>query len=65
MLSPYYGNCVQQKCNRLDARATPSGHGSIQERISANLERRLHSWPSEHSQLPSGRRLEKIDSDLI
>jgi len=53
-LSPYYGNCMQQKCNSTDARATPSGQGFIQERISGNLESRLHSCPS-------GRRLEKID----
>jgi hypothetical protein len=62
--SPYYGNCMLQKCNHLDARATSSGRGSIQERISANLESRLHSCPSWHPQLPF-RRLEKIVSDLI
>jgi hypothetical protein len=62
-LSPYYENCVQQKCNRLDAKATLFGRGSIQERISANLESRLHSCPFWRSQLPSGCRLEKIDSD--
>jgi len=32
--SLYYENCVQQKCNCLNARATPSGRGLIQERIS-------------------------------
>jgi len=31
---PYYGKCVQEKCNRLEARETPSGHGLIQERKS-------------------------------
>jgi hypothetical protein len=45
--SPYYENCVQQKCNHSDARATPFGHGPIQERISANLKSRLHSCPSD------------------
>jgi hypothetical protein len=38
---PYYGNYVQQKCNRLDARATPSGRGLVMEAFSATLERRL------------------------
>jgi hypothetical protein len=32
--SPYYGNYMQLKCNRLDARATPFRHGLIQERFS-------------------------------
>jgi len=34
---PWYGNCVQLKCNRPDARATPSGHSSIQEIISSKF----------------------------
>jgi hypothetical protein len=38
---PYYGNYVQPKCNRLDARATPSGHSLVMEAFSATLERRL------------------------
>jgi hypothetical protein len=38
---PYYGNYVQPKFNRLDARATPSGHGLVMEAFSAILERRL------------------------
>jgi hypothetical protein len=37
-LTPYYENCVQQKCNHLNARATLSGRGSIKEIILANLE---------------------------
>jgi hypothetical protein len=38
---PYYGNYVQLKCNRPDARATPSGRGLVMEAFSAILERRL------------------------
>jgi hypothetical protein len=38
---PYYGNYVQPKCNRPDARATPSGRGFVMEAFSATLERRL------------------------
>jgi hypothetical protein len=38
---PYYGNYVQPKCNRPDARATLSGHGLVMEAFSAILERRL------------------------
>jgi hypothetical protein len=38
---PYYGNYVQPKCNRPDARATPSGCGLVMEAFSAILERRL------------------------
>jgi hypothetical protein len=38
---PYYGNYVQPKCNRPDARATPSGCGLVMEAFSATLERRL------------------------
>jgi hypothetical protein len=38
---PYYGNYVQSKCNRPDARATPSGRGLVMEAFSATLERRL------------------------
>jgi hypothetical protein len=34
---PYYVNFVEQKCNRPDARATPSGRGPIQERIISEL----------------------------
>jgi hypothetical protein len=33
--SPYYGNCMQQRCNRSNARATLSGNGLIQERFLA------------------------------
>jgi hypothetical protein len=38
---PYYGNYMQPKCNRSDARATPSGHGIFMEAFNATLERRL------------------------
>jgi hypothetical protein len=38
---PYYGNYVQSKCNRSDARETPSGCGLVMEAFSAILERRL------------------------
>jgi hypothetical protein len=38
---PYYGNYVQPKCNRPDARATPSGRGLIMGAFSTILERRL------------------------
>jgi hypothetical protein len=38
---PYYGNSVQPKCNRLDARATSSGRGLVMEAFGAILERRL------------------------
>jgi hypothetical protein len=38
---PYYGNYVQPKCNRPDARATPSGCGLVMGAFSATLERRL------------------------
>jgi hypothetical protein len=38
-LKPQYENCVQLKCKRPDARATPSKHGSIQERISREFEK--------------------------
>jgi hypothetical protein len=38
---PYYGNYVQLKCNRPDARATPYGRGLFLGAFSATLERRL------------------------
>jgi hypothetical protein len=38
---PYYGNFVQLKCNRPDARATLSRRGLVMEAFSAILERRL------------------------
>jgi len=38
---PYYGNSVQPKCNRPDARATSSGRGLVMEAFVAILERRL------------------------
>jgi hypothetical protein len=38
---PYYGNFVQPKYNRPDARAIPSGRGLVMEAFSANLERQL------------------------
>jgi hypothetical protein len=38
---PYYGNYVQSKCNRPDARETPSGRGLVMEDFSTILERRL------------------------
>jgi len=38
---PYYGNYMQPKCNRPDARATPSGCGLVMEAFSAILERPL------------------------
>jgi len=34
---PWYGNYVQLKCDHSDDRATPSGRGSKQERISAKF----------------------------
>jgi hypothetical protein len=37
----YYGNYIQLKCNRPDARATPSGRGLVMEAFSATLERWL------------------------
>jgi hypothetical protein len=37
MLEPLYGNCVQLKCNRLNSRATSSGSGPIQVRISCEF----------------------------
>jgi hypothetical protein len=40
-LKPYYGNYVQPKCNRPDARATPSERSLVMEAFSAILERRL------------------------
>jgi len=39
--TPYYGNYVQPKGNRSDARATLSGRGLVMEAFSAILERRL------------------------
>jgi hypothetical protein len=38
---PYYGNYVHPKCNRPDARATPSGRGLVMGAFSTILERRL------------------------
>jgi hypothetical protein len=38
---PYYGNYVQPKCNRPDARATPSGRGLVMGAFNTILERRL------------------------
>jgi hypothetical protein len=38
---PYYGNFVQPKCNRSDARATPSRRGLVMEAFSTILEKRL------------------------
>jgi hypothetical protein len=38
---PYYGNYMQPKCNRPDARATQSGRGLVMEAFSAILKRRL------------------------
>jgi hypothetical protein len=38
---PYYGNYVQPKCNRPDARVTPSGRSLVMEASSTILERRL------------------------
>jgi len=38
---PYYGNYVQPKCNRPNARATPSGRGLVMGAFNATLERRL------------------------
>jgi hypothetical protein len=58
-LKPQYENCVQLKCKRPDARATPSKHGSIQEEFQANLKSRSHSCLSGRPQLPSRRRLGK------
>jgi len=40
-LKPYYGNYVQQKCNRADGRVTPSGRGLVMEAFRTILERRL------------------------
>jgi hypothetical protein len=38
-LRPYYGNCVEQKYDRSDDRATPSRPGLIQERIISEFEK--------------------------
>jgi hypothetical protein len=38
---PYYGNYVQPKCNRPDARAGSSGRGLVMEAFGATLERWL------------------------
>jgi hypothetical protein len=38
---PYYDNYVQQKCNRPNARAIPSGCGLVMEAFNAILERRF------------------------
>jgi hypothetical protein len=38
---PYYGNYMPSKCNRPDARVTPSGRSLVMEAFSAILERRL------------------------
>jgi len=38
---PYYGNYMQPKCNRPDARATPARCGLVMEAFSATLERWL------------------------
>jgi hypothetical protein len=38
---PYYGNYVQPKCTRPDARATPFGRGLVMEAFSATLKRWL------------------------
>jgi hypothetical protein len=38
---PYNGNYVQAKCNRLDARATPSRRGLVMGAFSTILERQL------------------------
>jgi hypothetical protein len=43
----------------------PTGCGPIQERISGNLESRLHSYPSARPQLLSGCHLEKTKLDAI
>jgi len=55
---PKYGNCLQLKCDHPDDRATPSGHGLKQERISTKF------WKVDCTvvhpdalYLPSGRRL--------
>jgi hypothetical protein len=56
-LKPYYGNFVQTKCNRPDARATPSGCGLVMEAFSATLERPLQFivWTLNQAvQTPSG-----------
>jgi hypothetical protein len=62
---PYYGNYVQPKCNRSDARATLSGRGPVMGAFSTILERRLQltvrtlgqavRTPSGRSVKPSGR----------
>jgi hypothetical protein len=54
---PCYGNYVQPKCNRPDARATPSRRGLVVEAFSAILERRLQLTArklSQAVQTPSG-----------
>jgi hypothetical protein len=38
---PYYGNYMQPRCNRSDARATPTDRGLVMEAFSAILERQL------------------------
>jgi hypothetical protein len=61
---PQYGNYVQLKCDRPDDKATPSGHGSNQERISVKF------WKADRTVvrpdalcLPSERRLGFIKPD--
>jgi len=52
---PYYGNYVQPKCNRPDARTIPSGRDLIMEAFSATLERRLQlTVRGQAVQTPSG-----------
>jgi hypothetical protein len=54
---PYYGNFVQPKCNRPDARVTPSGRGLVNEAFSATFERRLQLTDRTFGQavrIPSG-----------
>jgi hypothetical protein len=59
--SPYYGNCVQLKCNHSDARATQSGRSLIQERKSALYGKSMQL--SGRPQLSSGCRLEKTEEE--
>jgi hypothetical protein len=57
-LGPYYGNYVQQKCNRPDI-------ALIWKRMERVMESWLHKRPFGRSQLPAGRRLEKSVLDLF
>jgi len=62
---PYYGIYMQQKCNSLDARATPSGLALIWYCMKRVMGSRLHNCLSERPQLAFERRIEKTESMSI